>query len=45
MNKIVCPCITVLPPEAVDLFRIYEVPKNVIAQLYEINVEYITTET
>ena len=28
-----CSHINVPPPEAGDLFRIYEVPKNVIAQL------------
>ena len=33
MNNMVCPHINVLPPEAGDLFRIYEVPKNAIIQL------------
>ena len=41
MNKMACPHINVLPPEANDLFRIYEVPKNVITNYKEINVECV----
>ena len=33
MNKMTCPHVNVLSPEAGDLFRIYEVPKNVITEL------------
>ena len=33
MDKIPCPHVNVLPPEAGDLFRVYETPKNAIIQL------------
>ena len=33
MNKIACPHVNVPSPEAVDLFRIYEVPKNAFTEL------------
>ena len=33
MNKMTCPYVNVLPPQIVDLFRIYKVPKNNITQL------------
>ena len=35
MNKILCPHVNVLPPEADDLLRIYEAPKNARTQIMQ----------
>ena len=44
MNKMTCPHVNVFPPEAGDLFGIYEVPMNIIINRISKTIEAINRQ-